>query len=351
MQPPSTTKPPQVRRSRFIRQPQQSGNKQITDTSFQILSIIERYRLITSSLLVRLAGGSERNNYRHLRTLFDLGYINRFSLPTVYGTPGEQVHYIDKLPTLHLLMDGGLVKPRSDSDRRRKEETIRYNQQKAYHQLHKDPDQQGKLLFIQHELMVSRFHAMLELACQKFPSKLALADWKQGSELHQSIEVPEWRESDEVELSSTTKLPHRPDAFFTLFFPQSPAEEQYSHFLYEADRNTERTRRYKLKLRAHWHAIVGQRVQRRPPYNVPSIRAVLTESIDTNWADTLRRAAQEPVVSPKPSPLFWFTSSEAFTALVLAGGRQLPRFLVEPEIILQRIWHTPVNDKPFSLLD
>ncbi len=57
------------------------------------------------------------------------------------------------------------------------------------------------------------------------------------------------------------------------------------------------------------------------------------------------------MVSPKPSPLFWFTTSEAFTGPLPASGPRKPRYLDEPELILKRIWHTPTHDKPFSLLD
>src|SRR6266567_5162808 len=71
-------------------------------------------------------------------------------------------------------------------------------------------------------------------------------------------------------------LPHRPDAFFTLLFAGNPEGKERSHFFYEADRGTENTTRYKLKLRAHWHFIVKQQRQRTEPvYNVPAIRAVL----------------------------------------------------------------------------
>src|SRR5207302_1489681 len=131
--------------------------------------------------------------------------------------------------------------------------------------------------------------------------------WKQGAELWQQVEVPAVKFEDGrlVELGTTELLPHRPDAFFTLYFPGNPEGKQRSHFFYESDRGTENTTRYKLKLRAHWHFIVKQNRQRAVrPYNVHAIRAVLTESTTSQWAHNLRLAAKEPIVSPRPSPLF-----------------------------------------------
>src|ERR1044071_7380884 len=185
--------PPQTRRKRFVRQPEKLGCRQVTDKTFQGLSIIERYRLVPTSLLVRLMPGEITNNYEHLRTLFDLGYVSRFALPTLLGKPGEFVYYIDKQASLKLLIEHGFIQPNESLGER--QEVIRLNRDKKYHQLHTDPDQQGKLLYIQHELMISRFHALLELGCRlpQIAGKIMLEQWKQGPELWGRVEVPEVR--------------------------------------------------------------------------------------------------------------------------------------------------------------
>ena len=36
--------------------------------------------------------------HRRLRKLWEWGLINRFARPTVYGTPGEFVYYLDTRP-------------------------------------------------------------------------------------------------------------------------------------------------------------------------------------------------------------------------------------------------------------
>jgi hypothetical protein len=78
---------------------------------------------------------------------------------------------------------------------------------------------------------------------------------------------------------------------------------------------------------------------------------VLTETTAMQWAQNLREAARHQIVSPKPSPLFWFTTSEILTKPKAHGGRQVPRYLLEPEVIFERIWANPVEDKFLNLAD
>ena len=81
-------------------------------------------------------------------------------------------------------------------------------------------------------------------------------------------------------------------------------------------------------------------------------RAVLIESTNMNWAHNLREAARHPIVSAKPSPLFWFTTSEVFTKSVTNGARRpQPLYLTEPEHIFKRIWASPAEDKFLNLAD
>ncbi len=347
----------QRRLRRFERQPERLGGRQGSrDKILSALAIIERYRFIPSSSLVKLMPGHARTNYDNLQILYHRGLVNRFALPK-YGGPGEHIHYLDSLDALDTLIAEGPLAGLATPDLRRKQELIRYNRESDYSRLHRDPDSQGRVLYMHHELMISRFHALLELACKKSGGAAILERWKQGSELYSRIELPAvkpnrldpstgrtiWEEFDQEQW-----LPHRPDAFFTLYFPGKPAGKQRSHFFYEADRGTENTTRFKMKLRAHFHFVYKHKRQQRAPYSVPGIRAVLTESTNSRWANNLRNAAKENVVSPKPYPLFWFTTSEIFND---PTGNNPRLYLERPETIFRRIWYTPVNDQPFSLVD
>jgi len=349
---PTTTQ--QRRLKRFVRQPDRLPNRQLTPKGLQMLAAIERYRLLPTSMLERMVPGDRSNNNKHLQTLFHKNLASRFALTTRWGTPGEFVYYLDSAASLNVLQEHGLIEL-SAQEREQHLAIIRYNREKNWANMRMDPDQENKLLFIQHELMVSRFHFLLEMACRhpKLAPHVSLEQWKQGPELWNSVDVPAVRmdNGELVELARTKRLPHRPDAFFTLRFPGNPEDQQFSHFLYEADRRRERTARFQVKLRAHYHYIVKQQRNRQAPYNVQRIRAVLTETITTKWRDALRKAAAHPIVSKTPSPLFWFASSEELTASVQEGKKTVPRYLVQPEIIFTPIWRSCVDDKTFKLPD
>lgn len=169
------------------------------------------------------------------------------------------------------------------------------------------------------------------------------------------IEVPKmiykdgsWQQLDEVE-----ELPHRPDAFFTLSFPSEPRKKPI-HFFYEADRHRTDTNKYNRKLRAHFHFAVKQKGRLRETYGLDRIRAVLTETIDDEWAERLRQAANHVTVSgPKPSPLFWFTTSRLFVEETHqeGGPRAVLTHLHRPGIIFRKIWASPVDDTLHSLIE
>lgn len=219
---------------------------------------------------------------------------------------------------------------------------------------------QGKLLFLKHEAMISRFHATLELACQRTAGRVVLAKWQQGAALWHKVSAPKlsykgidlegnqvWGETDDEDY-----LPHRPDAFFSLYYPYKPADQQWAHFFYEADRKTTSTTKHNRKLRAHFYFIVKKKLHELT-YGIKRVRAVLIETLDDAWAETLRSAAGDYAVSGnKPSPLFWFTTSRLFTQPTgREGDKSHPAYLTHPEIILQQIWATPEGPRLYSLLD
>ncbi len=95
------------------------------------------------------------------------------------------------------------------------------------------------------------------------------------------------------------------------------------------------------KFRSYFHYVVKRKLHREH-YGVNRIRAVLVESIDSGWANHLRVNARHPLVSgSKPSPLFWFTTSELFESKVSGKEKELPLYLETPEVILRNIWATP----------
>jgi hypothetical protein len=91
-------------------------------------------------------------------------------------------------------------------------------------------------------------------------------------------------------------------------------------------------------------------------YGIKRIRAVLIETTDMYWADELREAAKHFTVSGnKPSPLFWFTTSQLFSDTKEVkdgeGTRKIPLYLTKPDIIFKKVWASPVEDKLISILE
>ncbi len=207
---------------------------------------------------------------------------------------------------------------------------------------------QGKLLFLKHEVMISRFHGMLELACAASDGSIELSTFEQGPRLWSKVEVPKlvFRNGAWLELDETEQLPHRPDAFFTLSFPNNGREDL--HFFYEADRHRTDTNKYNKKLRAHFHFVIKKKLHREF-YGIQRVRAVLTETVDDDWAERLRQAAGHVTVSgSKPSTLFWFTTSRLFIeeTMVQDNGRAraLPMHLRHPDIVVRKIWASSVDE-------
>ena len=158
-----------------------------------------------------------------------------------------------------------------------------------------------KLGFVQHSLMISRLHFMLEMAAWSFGGKVELVSWRQGSELRgHKVDVPEIR-SRRVEGSNeyvweehdfkTTRLPVEPDALFTLRF----AGGRLAHFCYEADRGTMPPADMLKKLRAY-HPFIKRQQKHKAAFGVHPIRAVLIETTDEPRARKLMELVEDAAV-------------------------------------------------------
>jgi hypothetical protein len=333
--------------------------RRITDRSIEIISIIERYRFIPTSLIVRLVDGDQRTTARHLQNLYHQGLVNRWAFPSTFY-PTEFNYYLDDRRALALLVNAGAEANKLDY------ETVRRNREKRYGEITLNREMiklQGRLMHLHHELMISRFRFLLEKACEKSNGKIRLLGFYQGSSLWNTVEVRKaafvgqrkFTETDEMEI-----LPHRPDAFFGLEFADRAGAEREQYFFYEADRKTTSVKKFNRKLRAHFHYIVKQK-KHVADYGVKRIRAVLIESIEDYWTNTLRLHARHPVVSgDKPSPLFWFTTSDVVferkTNMKMNGvEKEIPVFLEQPELVFGKIWATPSgsDEQPefLSLID
>lgn len=348
-----TNKPIQKRLRKHTREPDKVGPHRFTQNSYEIIRLLNDYRFLTTPMLLKLMNCSERRTYHHLQMLYHDGLIQRFAFYN-FRFPGENIHYLDNPRALDVYA-AATGTPPEELDYA----TVRYNREREYFKLN-DPKFAirliGQMHFVQHELMISRFHTCLELACRKSNGQAVLHDWRQGGTLRNKVRVPKLGKDENgkyFEEEKEESLPHEPDAFFTLQYPHREQDSELS-FFYEADRGTMNTEDMIKKFRSHFYYVVKQRRQVED-YNVPSIRAVLIEAHKAKHpekmdrASDLRRLAADPRVSgQKPSKFFLITPSAYLTTLEEAdpldskAPKPLPYFLSRPEIILrEKIWAPP----------
>jgi hypothetical protein len=268
--------------------------------------------------------------------------INRWAFPGI-RSHSEFHYYLDNREALNLLVQHRRL-PEVSSHML---EELRNNREKDY-AMAALRGQHMQLGFLQHSLMVSRMHFMLDLACRGSDGRLELVAWGQGAQLAgHKVQVPAfksgrqggdylWWQTEEVE-----RLPVEPDGLFSLrFSSRAPQDQQISHFFYEADRGTMNSTAMLKKLRAYYHFVKRQQ-KHKDAFGIHPIRAVLIETTDEKRARRLMELVNHPLVCGpgKRAGLFWFSISQLFTETV--DGSPLPKYLDHPAIIVDPIWALP----------
>jgi Replication-relaxation len=179
---------PAKRLPKFRRAPEKLPRREITRIDFDIIKLLHDFKFLSSTQLWKLARADRKAVYKHLQTLYHQQLINRFNFPTMFGA-GEFFYYLDNTQALDLLVtEAGHQKTEFHY------EEVRRNKQKAYGDMRFDGSennqQEGKLLFLRHETMISRFHVALELACRATNGRVILKTWKQGAELRGYVFAP-----------------------------------------------------------------------------------------------------------------------------------------------------------------
>ena len=309
----------QRRLPKHRRSPESVARKQITERSLAIVELVNRYRFIRTSDIVRLVAGNADVTHRHLQHLYHRGLISRLISPTQRNK--EFVYFLDNAAALRELSVTYPVLSQYELNW----EQIRLNREKYSAQNLGAQEDIGRLLFVNHELMISAFHADVERSCTN--SDIELERWEQGAALWSSIEHPDVRET----------IPHRPDAFFTLRVSSAPEGQQRSNFFFEADRNSTNLTRMRTKLESHLSFLMARKHTER--YGIRRVRAVLIQSTDQNRTANLKNlaglvAAEQPLAAV----LFWFS-----TANIESSQSRIS--------VSSPIWATTGDEKLRSLLD
>jgi len=266
------------------RVPEAVASKKLTERSLAIIETIARYRFLLARDIVRLVGGNEDVTHRHLQQLYHRDLINRFTLPA--PRTGEFIYFLDNAAGLRQLADGSSLHG----------DLLDWGNIRTNREKYGDgaPRSVGRFLFIEHELMISSFHADLDISARG-DGGIEIKRWLQGAALWNNVRV-----------ATKRTLPHRPDALFTLHFPNAPEGQQHANFLYEADRETSSLTRMREKLEAHVQFFMqGKHIE---AHGFRKLRAVLVETLSRERSRQLRELATDIAAQlPLAEMLFWFS--------------------------------------------
>lgn len=174
-----------------------------------------------------------------------------------------------------------------------------------------------KELFLKHEMLIVDHHVLLVLAGKT--GELGLVQWKEGRELFDSVIIRE--------PGGVSKLPVRPDAFFTMEDRRRDEGANLFSFFLEIDRSTMAHKTFKDKILAYWHyREQGLHAKR---WGIKGFR-ILTVTLTQARASNLRDLAAS-ILPDRARKHFLFTSADNYA-------------LREPEHLLGAIWLT-VRDR------
>jgi hypothetical protein len=194
----------------------------LTPRDLEILRAVEHHRLLRSTHLQALAGGSPQTTLRRLHLLFHHGYLDRPAAQLDWYVRGSE-------PLAYALGNRGA------------EALAAVGELKSGALRSETKNRDFSRLFLRHTLAIAEVMVALEVACR---------DWE-GMTLIQPEEVlsaapPETRRLRlpfrwQVEIRQDGKpylLGVEPDRAFGLRFPQAPEDRQAAYFFLEADRGT-----------------------------------------------------------------------------------------------------------------
>ena len=212
--------PQKTRRPRFERAP--IGGMILTPRDLEILRAVYRHRLLRSTHLLALAGGSPQANLRRLQLLFHHGYLDRPAMQLDWYARGSE-------PMVYALGNRGAEILEAEDRVRRG--GVRWDTK----------NRNLSRVFLHHTLAVAEVMVAFEVACRK----------REGVQLIQPEEVlaaapPETRrlrlpfrwQVDVRQNGELHRLGVEPDRVFGLRFEGQPENRNRAFFFLEADRGT-----------------------------------------------------------------------------------------------------------------
>ena len=325
----------QIRRPRFDRAPMRG--MALTPRDLDILRAVHRHRLLRSTHLAALTGGSRQATLRRLQLLFHHSYLDRPPMQLDWYARGSE-------PMVYALGNRGAEVLEAEGEARRG--GIRWDTK----------NRNLSRIFLHHTLAVAEVMVAFEVACrsredvQFIPPEEVLAE---APESTRRLRLPfRWQ----VEIHEGGK-PHRlgvePDRVFGLRFEAEPENRRRAYFSLEADRGTMPVVRKGLAQTSFFRKLLAyQETWRqglhRTHLGIPNFR-VLT--VTTSW-ERVRHLVEACRSLPGGGErLFLFTdreklSHEDILSCKLVNGRsEVVRLLVAAEPA--RVRYDPIVATPF----
>src|ERR1700743_3649831 len=89
----------QKRLPKSRRAPEAIAPLALTERSLAVVRALVRYRFLSTSATVKLAGGNEDVTHRHLQSLYHRGIVSRLTIPRL-GNRGEFIYFLENAPAL-----------------------------------------------------------------------------------------------------------------------------------------------------------------------------------------------------------------------------------------------------------
>jgi hypothetical protein len=292
------------------------GNFTFTARDFEILDLIYRYRYLEARHVRALIHGSGQQVTRRLQGLFHNQYIRRY-VPRLRMRPD-----LDPGATL---MAYGLERrgaralqahrARLAVERAGEPELVRWR---------KDYTRRTEW-FLEHQLMISNFRCVLELALRGTPA-VELIHWDQGQDTWLRVPIPGER---------TRFVRVAPDARFSL-----REAGQIRNFYLETDRSTEEHSQLLRKFVGYWWYLQSSAYQQAHPHprrvNVLFVTTGYQRML--NMMETLTELQKPNRADHGGKGLFWFCRDKDY-------------LIDDPPRILGPVWRTATKtDRRVSLL-
>jgi hypothetical protein len=291
----------------------------LTPRDLAILRAVHRHRLLRSTHLVALSGGSRQATLRRLQLLFHHGYLDRPSMQLDWYARGSE-------PLVYALGNRGAELLETEGVVRRG--GVRWDTK----------NRNLSRVFLHHTLAVAEVMVAFEVACQSHSGVQFISPEEvlaQAPPETRRLRLPfRWQ----VEIHHDGKL-HRlgvePDRVFGLRFENAPENRRHAFFFFEADRGTMPVARKGLAQTSILRKLLAYRETWMQDLHekhlaIPNFRVLI---VTTNTERMKRFVAESHLHLGGGSRLFLFADQER-----LSGGNVLTEAWVDGRGEMTALW-------------